>query len=443
MKKNLLLLFIFISSNVVFAQNSNNKVFVENFLNNLKNEKFELAYKEFDSTITSQFTLTQLKDIWKDLKSQYGEMIDFSEPKVTELTTNTIFLYPINFKNGGLNAQISVTIFNKINGFFLSIRPESNIYTPPNYIDNSKLLESNMTFGEPLFELNATLTYPKDQNNMPVVILVHGSGPHDRDESIGPNKPFKDLALGLATRDIAVFRYDKRTFAHANKIKIDSFNLNMEVVDDVIYAIKFLEENASKLKIDKKRIFVLGHSMGGSLIPRIYKKDNIVKGYISFAGATKTIDQSLIEQTYYISNLDSVINDQEKELIETLKRQLSNALDPKLTINTPADSLPMGIHPYYWLDFRSLNTKREASVIRKPILVLQGLTDYQVTVDDFNGWKEALKDNEQAKFISYPELNHLFMKTQGIKSRPQEYYQPQSIDLRVIDDIANWIKNIN
>jgi len=425
--------------NLVNAQD-NAKQIADEFINDLKAENFEKAYKNFDSSIVTQFSLQQLKDVWAQIKSQYGEIKNIEEPQISKMTTSTLLVYPINYDKGGLNAQIAVNIFGNISGFFLSMRPESFAYTFPPYNDTTKYEEVNLKFGDPNFELGATITLPKNVQSMPVVILVHGSGPHDRDESIGPNKPFKDIAGGLASNGIAVFRYEKRTKEHGAKLNIDMLNLYYETVEDVVYAIKYLENNGPKIKIDKEKIFVLGHSLGGSLLPRISKQSDNIRGFISLAGMTRSIDQALMEQTYYIYNLDSVYDDSEKEDFELLKEQLLRVLSKDLTVDTPADSLPLNLPARYWLDFRSLYARKEAENINKPIVVLQGEADYQVTMEDFDGWKEALKGNNKSKFISYPGLNHLFMKGSTPKSIPQDYYQPGHIEPKVIQDIVNWVK---
>jgi hypothetical protein len=72
--------------------------------------------------------------------------------------------------------------------------------------------------------------------------------------------------------------------------------------------------------------------------------------------------------------------------------------------------------------------------------VLQGERDYQVTMTDFNLWKENLSNNSKNQFISYPALNHLFMKGEG-KSIPAEYEKQGNVDKQIITDIANWVKS--
>src|SRR5262249_57372826 len=116
----------------------------------------------------------------------------------------------------------------------------------------------------------------------PGVGLAHGSGPNDRDETIAQNKPFKDLALGLASRGIAVLRYDKRTKVYPAKMAgLAGLTVKDEVVDDAIAAASMLR---SQPRIDPARVFVLGHSLGGMLVPRIAAADAKLAGVIVMAG---------------------------------------------------------------------------------------------------------------------------------------------------------------
>ena len=135
------------------------------------------------------------------------------------------------------------------------------------------------------------------------MILVHGSGPHDRDETIGPNKPFRDLAHGLASQGIAVLRYEKRTKEHPVRMamSVNTITVKEETIDDAVAAFEALK---SQEKIDPKRIFVLGHSLGGTLLPRIGKAKDGIAGFISLAGSTRPMEDLVLEQTRYILSLE-------------------------------------------------------------------------------------------------------------------------------------------
>ena len=149
---------------------------------------------------------------------------------------------------------------------------------------------------------------------MPAVILVHGSGPNDRDETIGANKPFKDLATGLASRGIAVLRYDKRTRVHGAKVAaLTDFTVNQEVIEDVIEAVKALR---AQPRIDPARVFVLGHSLGGMLVPRIATADPTIAGLIVLAGAARPLEEAIVAQSRYIAVADGTISPEEQQGID-------------------------------------------------------------------------------------------------------------------------------
>jgi dienelactone hydrolase len=193
------------------------------------------------------------------------------------------------------------------------------------HADSSKFEEKEIQIGKGIWQLPGTLSLPKGAGPFPVVILVHGSRPNDGDETIGPNKPFRDLAHGLASRGIAVLRYEKRTEQHpvVMAMSVNNITVKEETIDDAVAAVEVL---ASEKKIS--RIFVLGHSLGGMLLPRIGKAAPKVAGFISLAGSTRPLEDLVLEQTKYI--LDG--KDQDK--LREIERQVAKVKSPKLSENT-------------------------------------------------------------------------------------------------------------
>jgi dienelactone hydrolase len=267
--------------------------------------------------------------------------------------------------------------------------------------------------------------------------LVHGSGPNDRDESIGPNKPFKDLAWGLATRGIAVLRYDKRTTVYP-KAFLDPenpFTVREESVDDAVAAVGLLRRTP---RIDAAQVYVLGHSLGGMLIPRIGVRLPEAAGFIILAGATRGVD-AILDQIRYIAALDGTWSEEEHKQYSEYQEAAA-----KIKRLTPEDRLGrqayMGAFAAYWLDLQDYDPPREARRLQRPLLILQGERDYQVTTEDFRNWKSALEGTAGVSFKLYSALNHLFMAGKG-KSSPAEYQRMGNVNQRVIEDIAAWIRH--
>jgi dienelactone hydrolase len=280
--------------------------------------------------------------------------------------------------------------------------------------------------------LPGTLTLPATSGPFPAVVLVHGSGPSDRDESVGPNRPFRDVAHGLAERDIAVLRYEKRTREHAARLgSIERFTVDDETVDDAVAAVAKLRADP---RIDPKRIFVAGHSLGGMVAPRIAAADPEIAGLIVLAGAVRDLAQSMVDQTRYLIGVDGTISPEEADAlarVEALQREVA-ALTPESVGNVG------GAPASYWLDLRGYDPPAHAAALPQPILVLQGERDYQVTMEDFAKWKAALSAHPGAEFRSYPALDHMFAAGLG-PSEPSQYFAPRSVDAQVIADIAAWV----
>lgn len=284
-------------------------------------------------------------------------------------------------------------------------------------------------------KLPGTLTLPIEGSNFPCIVLIQGSGPSDRDETIYENKPFRDIAWGLAKKGIATYRYDKRTMVYQDKLKNDyKLTLDDETVDDAVDAVNML---LNLKNIDNEKIYVLGHSLGGYAIPRIADKLTNTAGYIIMSGNVRGIDEIIKEQYTYIAEYDGNISNDEQLQIDELKQELDklsnvNILDSKTSV--------LGAYKEYWKDLKEYNPIEMARRINKPVLVLQGERDYQVTTTEFNLWKGAFGTNDKWSFITYPKLNHLMIKGEG-KSSPLEYLTQGNVDETVINDIENWIQS--
>lgn len=340
-----------------------------------------------------------------------------------------------DFERGSMDIAVVFDGTDRIAG--ISMRPPtpSAPFVAASYVNTAAFRDEPFTVDAGGWPLPGTLSRPVGNGPFPALVLVHGSGPSDRDASFGPNKMFRDLAEGLASRGIAVVRFDKRTTAHAARIaKLQTFTAKEEVIDDAVAATKQLRATPG-VKAD--HVFVLGHSLGGMLAPRIGAADPAIAGLVVMAGAVRPLEQSIVDQARYLAELDGTITpDEQKQLDANAKfaaevRALQASSPP---VTAPGFAAPAS----YFIDLRGYSPPDAARTLKQPLLILQGARDYQVTMDDFAAWKRALAARTDVQFESYPTLNHAFMSGSG-PSAPAEYGVPGHVDEAVIRDIAQWI----
>jgi dienelactone hydrolase len=212
-------------------------------------------------------------------------------------------------------------------------------------------------------------------------------------------------------------------------------DLYKEVVEDAMSAIEILKKNPD---FKNSKFYMVGHSLGAMMAPLVASKSKAVSGIVLLAGNARPLEDLLIDQYTYIYGLDS-LDALEKSEIQKITSQVQTVKDSKALKLAKTSELPFGLSSYYWQSFTKYNQLQVAKKLKQPILVLQGERDYQVTMVDFNLWKQNLSDNPKNQFISYPTLNHLFMNGEG-KSVPAEYEKQGNVDQKVITDISSWIK---
>ncbi len=408
--------------------------------------KFTQAHKIMDASMQAALPLNQLTMTWQSLLAQTGPLKSLSPNGCETIGAFKKNLVAAQFERATVDLQIA-TKDGKISGFF--IKPHQPNSNEPAYANKANFqdipVKIGTNTGNGSYQLDGILSLPKGQGPFPAVVLVHGSGPCDIDETIGAVKVFRDLAWGLASKEIAVLRYDKRTHQHGKAMlaagQFDKITVKEETSDDALQAVALL---ASDKRIEKNHIFILGHSLGAMVIPRLAKADDTASGFIIMAGPTRPLEDTLLEQTEYLLSTSEKdgkrpINSAGQKELANLKEKIKLVKDPNLSLNTAATKLPLGLPASYWLDLRDYKPAEAAKEIKKPLLVLQGGKDYQITMVDFQNWWNALNDKENTTFKVYNSLNHGFVKA-GSYSTARDYDQPQNVSVEVIIDISKWIK---
>ena len=297
------------------------------------------------------------------------------------------------------------------------------------------------------YPLNGCLTLPEDTSKpLPAVVFVHGSGSSNMDEKVGRLTPFRDLAHGLAAHGIASLRYDKRTFAHGFKLLRDksrTITVKEETVEDAILATEMLRQDS---RIDPEKIFIIGHSMGGMLAPRIDAEGGNYRGLILMAGTPRRLEDVLIEQN------NQVLTEMKgwmRRFVEKQIQKLNGTFEGLYELSdeeAKAKKMGGGVTLYYFKEMGEHPITSYPESLAKPILVMQGAKDFQVKADvDFRMYREILKNNPRASFRLYEDLNHAFVPSVygSIAKAKQEYGIEQHIGESVIADIADWIRQVS
>jgi len=346
----------------------------------------------------------------------------------------------VTLEHGALALLVSVTTTGQLASLQLAppqAAGPSPSWESPAYADPGRFTEHDVMLGTGPAAVPGTVSLPHADGPRPAVVLLAGSGPHDRDETIGPNKPLKDLAWGLATRGVAVLRFDKVTYAHQARVREDrGFTPADEYIPHARAAITVLREHPA---VDARRVHVLGHSMGATIAPQVAADEPSVAGLVIMAGATTPLQWAAIRQFRYIASLTPQAAAASEPVIEAMTRQAMLVDSPGLSPSTPASDLPFGAPAPYWLYLRGYDPVQVAAGLDKPMLILQGGRDYQVTVtEDLARWQAGLASRADVTITVYPDDNHFFFPGSG-PSAPAETQTAQHVDARAITDIARWL----
>ncbi len=409
------------------------------FAQNLVEAKYDLCEAALADTVKKSLPAAKIKEAWEATTKSCGSYEKIADIQTEKKDAFTIMKLFMSFADKGIITQLTFNAEGKIEGVWFNYYDKADDATGQAAGVPAGLEETAVTVGEGDYQLKGLLTKKTGATSTRAVVLVHGSGPQDMDETLFGNKPFRDIAYGLAETGIDVLRYDKRTFAYADKLKqsnITNFTVKEETIDDAVSAAKLLSS------MGYKNIFVAGHSLGGMLAPRINEEcGDLLSGVIILAGSTRTLTDIIIDQS--MAAITKLPPEQQKALNE----QIDNEKNKLAALNTFTDEqlikeTVFGLPAYYIKEMNSYDTATLAAKITKPVLVLQGGMDFQVySAIDYPLWKEALKGNNKAKFVLYDDLSHLFMKAPVNPTNTVEDYKAAAkVNPQVIADIATFVK---
>jgi pimeloyl-ACP methyl ester carboxylesterase len=299
--------------------------------------------------------------------------------------------------------------------------------------------------------LAGTVTIPAGKGPFPAVLLISGSGPNDRDETVFGHKPFLVLSDYLTRKGILVLRADKRGIGKSTGDLIKA--TTADFATDAEAGVAYLKTRA---EVDPHRIGLIGHSEGGTVAPMVAAGDPGVRFIVLMAGPGVPGDQIIVEQGRLIEEAagetkEKAAQDADRQraifaLVETEKDDavLEKELREKLAGRVPDGQIDVAIQQVTSPWMRYTLTYDPATALRKvacPVLALNGEKDLQVSsAQNLPAIRKALEEggNKHAEIDEMPGLNHLFQTAKT--GSPTEYAQSEeTISPVALDKIAGWI----
>ena len=384
-------------------------------------------YADFAALASPQLKTNMNEQAFGKLGTQiksWGAVAKIGEPVVEQMGPTTVVTIPVSFAEKNIKARMAVNTAGQVSVLYLI--PGEAPWVRPAYSKPDAFAERAVTFGEGEWKLPGTLAVPNGAGPFPAVLLVQDFGPKDRDDSHAiVTKPFRDLSDGLASRGVVVLRYEKRIRQYADRMAGKPFTPGDETVDDAVAALAFLRTQSA---VDPKRVYVVGHGLGGYLAPRIAAEDGKLAGMVIMAANQRPLEDAMFDLLRAVGAKGQQL-DQLKAAVARVKSLESGDVDAPSLLGLPA---------VYWLDLKGYDPAAEAKKLAVPILIQYGERDFQVPKVDFDLWKSGLAGRANVTVRSYPTLNHTFVAGTGPSSE-KEYEQPGHVAPEVLEDLAKFV----
>jgi dienelactone hydrolase len=394
------------------------------------------VYDRFDAQMARAISSEQMREVWRGVVAEVGLLRSWKVADRKPASGGTTLIYDLVHERGHMTGQISLTAPDQaVAGLFLrpgqppqAAAPASA--TAPAAVPPSPSRPGVKTrvvqVGKAPLALDGIVAMPDRPGKFPAVVLLAGSGPADKDETLGPNKPFRDLAEGLAEKGIVSLRYDKRTRAHPEAMDIKHATVEDEVIVDALAALDLLRQQP---EVDPTAIFVVGHSLGAQLTPEIAQRDGRVAGLVLLAPSARPMTTAIVDQLRFLGKSP-------QELAPLIKQ--ARAIERR---KAAPDELFFGVPTSYFVDLDRRDGVGTMKKMGKPVLLMRGARDYQVTDADFKIWQAGLKKLPSTTAVVLPNLNHLFIAGEGPPG-PAEYLVAGKISAAAVVRISSFVKTV-
>ena len=387
---------------------------------------------QLDETMASLLDEAALAQSMDAVLLQLGAMTDAALAQADEDLRVAVLL--VEHENGRALLQVSFDGEWRISGMFIQPLPQTAQAEPlERELPDGVQAQQVTLFAGTQRELGGELLIPADADEGTVyVVFAHGSGPSDRDESVGANKPFRDLAYDLAELGVGSLRFDKITYA-VPTWPIET--VEQEYLEPVAEALRVLREAT-----DAQRVYLVGHSEGGMLAPYLVAECGF-DGGVALAGTPRQLWEVSYAQNYAL--LAGMTQAQREPLEAQIEEQAQLALTlADMSDEEAENTWVFGMSAVYLRHMARMDQAKIAQDSGKPFLFLWGDADVQVDIAAFLDWNERLGDGPYT-YTVYRGLNHLFIPAQegeNLTNVMEAYSVPARVDEQVARDIADWIE---
>jgi hypothetical protein len=248
---------------------------------------------------------------------------------------------------------------------------------------------------------------------------------------------FREIAWGLARQGVAVVRFDKRTSAHEDMFaaRRRPASLDEEFTDDATAAVRAL---LARPEIDRRAVYVLGHSQGSLIAPLVANRVPEVRGVVEVSAAGRPTADMIEEQVRYVSSTLAASDTGARKEAQAMLAVVAAMRDPA----TPDSALVLGHYMSYWREVEAVHPIDLVSAFAARggrVLVVHGGRDFLVTDADFARWQNALGANPRVTLRRHDALNHLMQPGVG-RMRPEEVYERRPVDDAFLADLARWLR---
>lgn len=406
--------------------------------------QLDALYARFSPEMQSTLPKASLGGVFSQLEATFGAyqglLDDYAESAADGYTvcTQTVDMALLD-----LTCTMALDADGRIAGLNFTLAP---VNPAPADTLLATVVEESVTIGEAPWQMPGKLDIPESDHPVPAVVLVHGSGPSDMDETAYAVKPFRDLAAALSREGIAVLRYDKRTYVYGQEIAagdMTDFTVEEETIRDAIDAGRLL---AADPRIDPTRIYVLGHSLGAMLAPRIVaESDGLFCGMILACGTNASLLDVIVQQNMDAAASLSVEERQQVFTVIGLMQNQAAALPGKTAEQVKNQMIAGQCAYYFWEMLQHPTPAEQLKALALPTLIINGSRDFQVSEKlGRQLWEASLDTDAPWLTCLWADVNHMLMRpavSDEAAGTVAEYAVPCTVDASVTEAICAFINH--